>query len=1341
MSLKTLLRRFAPLFYFAAFVILACTVVGNDPGTQTFSFNKSFDTLTQFDSVTITLRDTNGLTIDVLYRGKADSVREIENLPAAHWNGGIAVLSIIGYDSGVVVYHVDKKFNGRNDQILDTTRVILPGTFISADALELTMVEGDSIPFPKIIVVPLELSDKTVVFTSSSPNLLQAGTGYLRALKRGTVKLTATLKSNPIKSIAFNVTISANPLIPDKLDLSPDSLRIAAGGAPGTFTVSVIPLSAESAVIWGLADSSIAQFTAPGILVGLKPGSTLVRVSSVRNPALKDSGLVLVTPPVAVTQVQFDRDSLDLFVGGAKEILSAKVVPAQANRAVDFIAVDPSILSLLGNQAQGLKEGATLVIARSRENPLAADTLKVMVFPSQKIDSVKVTPDSLRLYTGGEAGILTGKVYPLASGQSISWRLQDPSLASWDALGRVQGLAPGKTVIVALSRVDSTKKDTVRLLVKRDVPQVNVGMDTVVSLGSTLYFRPRVTQEYGSIVLFKWDLNGDGIFEGTSDSLKTVSQAYLEAKDVVAAFSVKDSEGNDTTVFKKIKAVAGPAVQILSPLDSSYTRLFSIAVTWSVNGKIQDSLNTQILKVGANTITRSAKDAAGNSFPSSITVIVDTLPPGKPIVRGPVVSGSKTPTWTWATGGGGIGMFKYWLDVDDSSKGKEIKDTSYTPATELPEGIHTLFVSESDKAGNWSLAGRFSIKIDQSAPSAPVVKTIPSSPTNLRKPKWSWTPVGTGGIGAFQYKLDNNNLATGATPTTDTVYTPANPLSGGLHTLYVQEQDSAGNWSESGFAAIVIDTVAPGAPTVTSTSISPTNESRPIWNWTGGGGGKGFYRYKVGDTVWASGGRQGSVLTYRPETALAEGARTLFVSEQDSAGNWSAAGSFGVTLDLTAPAAPKMDSTPNSPLNSLRPTWTWKPGGGGNGTYRCKVDNADLSVGASTVGAASFSQPTDLPEGKHTLYVQERDAAGNWSSGSIKVAVLALRKTVGAAGFAEIGYSTIGSAISKTGEVYISSVDNLDSNKSLVMKFNGTTWVKLGTSGLGVRAFGRCPIAVSETGVPYVVYNEPYVDGSLDNYKASVIRWNGTSWLPVGNAAFSEGQISYPAIAISSNGTPYVAFKDDAQGPKLSVMYLIGARWEYVGSPGISDGSLDQINIAVSGSGTPYVVFVDQSGPTKNTIMKYSGSSWTKLGEGTSSGGVGSVAINKAGVPYFAFRSNDDGSKASVFRWTGTALEAVGNPGFSDADVGQISIKFSSNDVPYVGFDDYYTPNPGGSSSKPTVMRLEGSKWVTVGPARISEGVASSTTLVLDQNDVPYAVFNDEFLGRKATVMKASFDP
>lgn len=82
------------------------------------------------------------------------------------------------------------------------------------------------------------------------------------------------------------------------------------------------------------------------------------------------------------------------------------------------------------------------------------------------------------------------------------------------------------------------------------------------------------------------------------------------------------------------------------------------------------------------------------------------------------------------------------------------------------------------------------------------------SPTADNTPGWTWFTGGNGGNGTYRYKLDNNNLSTGAEVTTLTTYTPISALSDGEHTLYVQERDEAGNWSGNGWYSITVTAVS-----------------------------------------------------------------------------------------------------------------------------------------------------------------------------------------------------------------------------------------------------------------------------------------------------------------------------------------------------------------------------------------------------------------------------------------------------------------------------------------------------------------------------------------------------
>ena len=93
-----------------------------------------------------------------------------------------------------------------------------------------------------------------------------------------------------------------------------------------------------------------------------------------------------------------------------------------------------------------------------------------------------------------------------------------------------------------------------------------------------------------------------------------------------------------------------------------------------------------------------------------------------------------------------------------------------------------------------------------------------------------------------------------------------------------------------------------------------------------------------------------------------------------------------IVIDITAPGAPTVTGT--TPTNNATPTWTWVSNGGGNGAYRFRLDNSDLTTGATTTTSTNFIRLRLRQKESHTLYVQERDAVGNWSaSGSFAIVI------------------------------------------------------------------------------------------------------------------------------------------------------------------------------------------------------------------------------------------------------------------------------------------------------------------------------------------------------------------
>jgi MYXO-CTERM domain-containing protein len=139
----------------------------------------------------------------------------------------------------------------------------------------------------------------------------------------------------------------------------------------------------------------------------------------------------------------------------------------------------------------------------------------------------------------------------------------------------------------------------------------------------------------------------------------------------------------------------------------------------------------------------------------------------------------------------------------------------------------------------------------------------------------------------------------------------------------------------------------------------------------------GQYRFKLDDPDLEDDASETSDDAFTPTEPLAAGEHTLYLQESDATGNWSTVATATTTIDLTPPPAPVVSVEPVA--DSAKPTWTWTGSGAEDAQFRYRLNDDDLTEGTVTT-EASFTPPEDLYNGEYTLYVQERDAAGNWSA-------------------------------------------------------------------------------------------------------------------------------------------------------------------------------------------------------------------------------------------------------------------------------------------------------------------------------------------------------------------------
>jgi len=370
-------------------------------------------------------------------------------------------------------------------------------------------------------------------------------------------------------------------------------------------------------------------------------------------------------------------------------------------------------------------------------------------------------------------------------------------------------------------------------------------------------------------------------------------------------------------------------------------------------------------------ITAKLTDVFGNvsEASASLQITVDTFPPfgSIEILDNEGHTNDDTPELRISSTGDAQMRFALteagletsgWIDYATSH-------ASFNIAPDGEEGEKWVLAQFRDAAGNESATETDSTTYDKTPPNPPESAeeyriTNQTSPT-----EWEWRSGGGGGSGDFRHRLDDAELSG---ETTKTTHTHNEELSEGEHTLYVQERDEAGNWSESAEFVVLVDTTASG--TLQVSGATPTNDTTPTWAWAGGEGGTGTFRHLLGisgemgeDTIekMETEATETGETSLTPKSPLSpEGFHTLFVQEQDQAENWSA-------IDLETPGAgwSEIEIDSGKPCSHIR-TGEW-PAAVNDATRNITVAyEAYDAYAGETCGAASSGSGIEKVE----LYVK-----------------------------------------------------------------------------------------------------------------------------------------------------------------------------------------------------------------------------------------------------------------------------------------------------------------------------------------------------------------------------------
>lgn len=358
----------------------------------------------------------------------------------------------------------------------------------------------------------------------------------------------------------------------------------------------------------------------------------------------------------------------------------------------------------------------------------------------------------------------------------------------------------------------------------------------------------------------------------------------------------------------------------------------------------------------------------------------------------------------------------------------------------------------------------------------------------------------------------------------------------------------------------------------------------------------------------------------------------------------------------------------------------FRDGNSGDKLSAMRYDNATSSW--VTVGGPGFSsgiaaEPSlKIQPSSGEAYVAYRDAS--------------LTQKAAVKRFDGTSWQDVGSAIGVTGgsanslsmafhpgtsDPYISFIDGANGNGITVMRFNGASWVVVGTTNFTGSTVGSTGIAFHPVShEPYVVFSDNSISG-----QARVMRFDGASWVNVGVPP-SAGLATETKIAFHP-GThePYVAYKDNANGDLATLMYFDGSLWASVGgSPGVSTGVVDYLNFAFHPfTHEPYIAYQDETNGNRMRAMRFNGASWLEVTGATVMPGNtfhNTLAFHPhTGEPHVSYQDNTlGGSRTTVSRF--------GPPKEPEMDVLGLGVSIAHNDlIPDPADDTDFGTTPVGT--------------------------------------------------------------
>ena len=203
------------------------------------------------------------------------------------------------------------------------------------------------------------------------------------------------------------------------------------------------------------------------------------------------------------------------------------------------------------------------------------------------------------------------------------------------------------------------------------------------------------------------------------------------------------------------------------------------------------------------------------------------------------------------------------------------------------------------------------------------------------------------------------------------------------------------------------------------------------------------------------------------------------------------------------------------------------------------------------------------------------------------------------------------------------------SSSTVVYQFDGSEWQPLGDVADSYTVWNR--FKLDESGNPILIYG---IDGTNIAYSVAAV-WNGLEWQQLGGYIEPNSQTYYDHdIAVTPSGEVFAGLTIGVENRWLNIYRFTDGQWEMI-QENLAGGATASCNLETDANGNLIVAFRDESNGGKTSVMKYDGAGWDYMGLPgfTNVAAQQSLALDMEGVPYVAYRDAGYNGKISVKKY------------------------------------------------------------------------------------------------------------